>query len=43
LLRDPGVETVFTMRAIRAQFLIAQHKSAIEVADEIIGLVENEN
>ncbi len=43
LLRDPGVETVFTMRAIRTQFLIAQHESAIEVADEIIGLVENES
>ena len=43
LLRDPGVETVFTMRAIRSQLLIAQHKSAIEVADEIVGHLENEN
>lgn len=43
LLRDPGIETVFTMRAIRSQLLIAQHKSAIEVADEIIGHLENEN
>jgi len=41
LLRDPGVETVFTMRAIRSQLLIGQHKSAIEIADEIIGQLED--
>jgi len=41
LLRDPGIETVFTMRAIRSQLLIGQHKSAIAIADEIIGQLED--
>jgi len=43
LMRDPGIETVFTMRAIRSQLLIGLHKTAIETADEIIGYLENEN
>ena len=43
LLRDPGVQTIFTMRAIRSQLLIAQHESAIEGVDEIIRSLEYEN
>lgn len=35
LLQDPGVETVFTMRAVRSQILIQSHEDAIRIADEI--------
>jgi hypothetical protein len=42
LLRDPGVETVFTMRAIQSQLLIQQHQYAIKIADDIIANLENE-
>ena len=40
LLRDPGVETVFTMRAIRSQLLIENHENALRIADEIVGQLE---
>lgn len=43
LMHDPGIETVFTMRAIRSQVLIGLHKRAIETADEIIRYLESEN
>jgi len=36
LLRDPGMETVFTMRSIRTQLLLDSHKSALLIADQII-------
>ena len=36
LLRDPGIETVFTMRAIRSQLLLSNHQYAVEVANRII-------
>ena len=42
LLRNPGVESIFTMRAIRSQLLIGQHKSAIDIADEIISHLEDQ-
>ena len=40
LLRDPGVETVFAMRAIRSQLLIRQHHDAIRFSEEVIGHLE---
>ena len=40
LLRDPGIETVFTMRAVRIQLLMKVHREAIAVADEIIDGLE---
>ena len=40
LLRDPGVNTVFTMRAVRSQILLQSHEDAIRIADEIIALLE---
>ena len=36
LLRDPGIETVFTMRAIRIQLLMQVHREAIAMAGRII-------
>jgi len=39
---DPGVETVFAMRALRSQILIDQHRSAIELANDIIGVLEGQ-
>lgn len=42
LLRDPGIETVFTMRAIRSQLLIQQHEYAIQFCDQVIALLESE-
>ena len=41
LLRDPGVETIFAMRALRLQILINSHKRAIAAADEIITLLRD--
>jgi hypothetical protein len=43
LLRDPGVNTVFTMRAVRSQILLQSHEDAIQIADEIIALLEGLN
>lgn len=40
LLRDPGVNTVFTMRAVRSRILIQSHKNAIRVAAKIIEQLE---
>ncbi len=40
LLRDPGMETVFTMRAIRMQLLMEVHRDAIKLAGEIIAALE---
>lgn len=36
LLRDPGIETVFTMRAVRIQMLMQLHRDAIAMAGRII-------
>ena len=36
LLRDPGVETIFAMRALRIRILIDSHERSIAAADEII-------
>ncbi|MDJ0910169.1 MAG: hypothetical protein QNI99_13310 [Woeseiaceae bacterium] len=36
LLKDPGMETVFTMRAIRMQLLMEVHRDAIRMATQII-------
>lgn len=43
LLRDPGVNTVFTMRAVRSQILLQSHEDAIQIADEIIALLAGLN
>jgi hypothetical protein len=43
LLRDPGVNTVFTMRAVRLQILLQSHEYAIQIADEIIALLADLN
>lgn len=40
MLRDPGVNTVFTMRSIRTQLLIDRHDSASAVAEDIIKRLE---
>ena len=36
LFRDPGVETVFAMRATRSQLLLSNHGYAVEVADRMV-------
>ena len=41
LLRDPGIETVFTMRAVRIQLLMEAHEDAIAMADSIIAGLED--
>ena len=43
LLRDPGVETVFVMRALRSRLLLAAHEDAIGIATGIIGQLEKES
>jgi len=40
LLRDTGVVTVFTMRAIRTQLLLQGHNDALGIANEIIEQLE---
>ena len=40
LLRDTGVVTVFTMRAIRTQLLLQGHNDALRIANEIIEQLE---
>lgn len=40
LLSDPGINTVFTMRAVRSRILIQNHNDAIQVADKIIKRLE---
>lgn len=40
VLRDPGVETLMTMRAMRSRILISNHNVALRIADEIIELLE---
>ncbi|MDJ0940551.1 MAG: hypothetical protein QNJ00_12400 [Woeseiaceae bacterium] len=36
LLRDPGVETVFAMRALRMQLLLSSHSAALDHLDTIV-------
>lgn len=40
LLQDPGIDTVFTMRALRTQMLIQSHNNALMVVDDIVAQLE---
>ncbi len=42
LLRDPGVETVFVMRALRTRLLLVGYEEAMHTATEIIEQLEKE-
>jgi len=40
VLRDSGVETLMTMRALRLRMLISNHRGALKIADKIIVILE---
>ncbi|NOX69095.1 MAG: hypothetical protein GXP15_07905 [Gammaproteobacteria bacterium] len=42
LLRDPGVETIFVMRALRTRMLLRTHENAIQIATGIIKQLDEE-